>query len=265
MQRHGAGGLGSREPRRPGAATGRATRRVPSSSALAAMLDRHPVHEPANGYGVQFPEAPALGSEAYQPGDRLAVRVGDGRVPRRSLAGLATRPEEQRGSRRRTGDRSEAEQVLAGCRPVEDDPMATAACRASGTAGWRSRRDRCGCAATTRDGWLEQSELLTGRDASDAIAALDAAPANGVPAVPQLAATFVLVTGCPVSGAGRSRLLCQGLSWGGQAPCTHRRRPALGALARLERPGPRRHHLRAASLEVVGDDQGVGVGPGRDV
>jgi len=65
------------------------------------------------------------------------------------------------------------------------------------------------------DGWLEQSEMLTGPDAEDAVAALQSAPAKGDRMCTMaLTGPTIQVTGSDVQG--RVTLdACHGFSWDG--------------------------------------------------
>ena len=65
------------------------------------------------------------------------------------------------------------------------------------------------------DDWLEQSELLTGQDAADALAALEAAPAKG-DRMCTMALTGPVVQVSSAEAQGRVTLdACHGFSWDG--------------------------------------------------
>ena len=65
------------------------------------------------------------------------------------------------------------------------------------------------------DDWLEQSEMLTGQDAADALAALEAAPLAG-DRMCTMALTGPVVQVTSADAQGRVTLdACQGFSWDG--------------------------------------------------
>ncbi|HET9998961.1 MAG TPA: hypothetical protein VFQ17_15685 [Nocardioides sp.] len=129
---------------------------------------------PATGYGVRFFEAAGQHLEAFSPGT-VNKSVGQ-EFPRKSWQGW-----DQAGSNGVlvvAPTQDEAERVLAsfervtgvdanGCTPHPADSTPA-------VAPGDLRLCRYGV-----DDWLEQSELLSGRDAAAAVAALGAAPAKG--------------------------------------------------------------------------------------
>ena len=156
---------------------------VPSSSARAGCVESIACMSPENGYGVQFLDG-SLADMVYAPGELWQYEPGDGTVyPDGAWLGY-----------QRSGDnlvlvvapsRDEAETVLARWSGwVRTTRMATAACLGSGRLRRCPRRAGAAVPLHGDDGWLEQSELLTGQDAGDAVAALEAAPAAEMPSVP---------------------------------------------------------------------------------
>ncbi len=145
---------------------------------------------PTYGYGVQFSDVPSVGLEAYGPG--TVNQSVDGDFPSGSWQGwdaagqarvLVVAP-----------TKGEAERVLGSFEEVKgadangcdsSTPDDTGSFPAPGTLRL------CRYAG---DGWLEQSELLTGQDAVAAAAALDSAPDRPALACPKASGTSVLVT-----------------------------------------------------------------------
>jgi hypothetical protein len=166
---------------------------------------------PENGYGVQFLDG-SLADTAYQPGELWQYEPGDGDVyPTGAWLGY-----------QRAGDnlvlvvtesRALTEQILSTFRHVTDVDANGCATRPEGVimAGEGTLR----LCRYSSDGWLEQSELLTGRDASEAVAALDEAPVSPAKPCPSSAAEFVAVTGVDVTGQVDIDA-CAGASWGDQ-------------------------------------------------
>ncbi len=252
---------------RPGASTGRASPGRPVVERPGAMRRVDRLHARRR--------TATASSSSTAPAGRHGLRA------RRAVAVRARRRE---GLSRRRLARVPALGRQPGPRRRPESRPRPSRCSARYVTTRRRRPDGNGCLPTLRrgrrcpDGQVRLCRYslrrLAGAERAadrprrgDAVAALDAAPASPCQAVPEPAA----MTGSwsvdrrPEMRAGGDSDPCAGLRAGATSTALHRRRPALGALARLERPGPRRHHLRAASLEVVGDDQGVGVGPGRDV
>ncbi len=162
---------------------------------------------PANGYGVQFSDGEAAGFEAFSPGT-VNESVGDD-YPQGSWQGW-----DQAGRTRVlvvAPTREEAEQVLGSFQEVKGVDANGCAPHAEGvTTAAEGTLRLCRYAA---DGSLEQSEVLVGQDAADAVAALDAAPVSPAKPCPSSAAEFVAVTGHDVSGQV-SIDACAGVSWG---------------------------------------------------
>jgi hypothetical protein len=165
---------------------------------------------PATGYGVRFFEGADTRVEAFSPGT-VNLSVGE-EFPSGSWQGW-----DQAGS---TGvfvvaaTRDEAEQVLRtfdrvrdvdgnGCSPRFGDGSEAA------TRGGQVRLCRY-----DDQGWLEQSEVLTGQDASDAVTALDAAPAEETHSCPMpKQMTRVEVTAGDLLGNVELSDTCQGFGW----------------------------------------------------
>ena len=181
-----------------------------------AMRDMILCTEPANGYGVMFFDGSAA-DLAYRAGHIWKYEAGGSTAyPADAWLGY------QRGGD--TGDNivmvigpdhATTERVLAsfepitgadanGCTPHPVDPAAAVV---EGTL----RLCRYGV-----DDWLEQSELLTGQDAEDARAALEAAPEKGH-RMCTMALTGPVVLAYSADTQGRITLdACQGFAWGGQ-------------------------------------------------
>ncbi len=181
-----------------------------------AMRDMILCTEPANGYGVMFFDGSAA-DLAYKAGHIWKYDAGEyATYPPGAWLGY------QRGGD--TGDnivmvvgpdRETTEQVLAsferiteadanGCTPHPVDPALAVA---DGTL----RLCRYGV-----DDWLEQSELLTGKDAVDAQAALEAAPAKGE-RMCTMALTGPVVLAYSAEAQGRVTLdACHGFAWAGE-------------------------------------------------
>ena len=166
---------------------------------------------PATGYGVRFFEATGQHLEAFDPGT-VNESVGE-EFPAGSWQGW-----DQAGSNGVlvvAPTQDEAERVLGsferfsdsdanGCTPHPVDPRPVAA---AGTLLL------CRYAV---DDWLEQSELLTGQDAEDAQAALEAAPAKG-DRMCTMALTGPVVMTYSAETQGRVTLdACHGFVWAGE-------------------------------------------------
>ena len=167
---------------------------------------------PANGYGAQFGEG-ATFDPAKRPGEVWQYQGGD----------LLMFPEGAWLGYQRSDDavvqvvapsRDVAEQVLGsfdrvtdadahGCSPHPVDPAAP-------VPSGQVRLCRYGV-----DDWLEQSELLSGQDAADALTALEAAPAKGDRmCTMELTGPVILVSSA--ESQGRVTLdACQGFGWNG--------------------------------------------------
>ena len=163
---------------------------------------------PMYGYGVQFSEGGGAGFEAFSPG--TVNRSVSEDYPEGSWQGY-----EQAGGTRVlvvAPTQREAEAVLGsfehvtgvdanGCAPRDGEPGKAPA----------------GQVRLCRylDGGLEQSELLTGQDAADAVAALDAAPDRPALACPNVVGSSVVVTSAEKTGVVQLET-CAGLfGWGG--------------------------------------------------
>jgi hypothetical protein len=165
---------------------------------------------PATGYGVRFIEAPGQQLEAFSPGT-VNPSVGE-EFPSGSWQGwdragsngvLVVAPTQAEAERVLGSFRRFADADANGCtpRPVDPGPVA-----ADGTL----LLCRYGV-----DDWLEQSEVLTGQDAEDALAALEAAPAKG-DRMCTMALTGPVVQVYSNETQGRVTLdACQGFSWHG--------------------------------------------------
>jgi hypothetical protein len=168
--------------------------------------------DPGLGYGVQFLEAADF-DFAKRPGVVWEYTPADVAVyPTGAWLGYQQAGDDVVRVVART--RAEAEQVLGsfqridgadanGCAPHAADPMPAVA---------EGELRLCRYAT---DDWLEQSEVLTGQDAVDAIAALQAAPAKG-DRMCTMALTGPWVQVSSADAEGRVTLdACQGFSWSG--------------------------------------------------
>lgn len=185
---------------------------APVVERTSGMRDLILCTEPANGYGVQFQDGAAL-DFVYRPGEVWQYEAGDFAVyPVGAWMGY------QRAGNNVvlvvTADRATTEQVLASYRRVADVDANGCTPRSGNAAGVSPGDGQVRLCRYDEGGWLDQSEVLTGQDASDAMAALDAAPAKGDRMCTAIATPFVLVSG---SGSeGRVALdSCQGLTWDG--------------------------------------------------
>jgi hypothetical protein len=181
------------------------------------MRDMIMCTEPANGYGVMFMDG-ALADLAYSAGHIWQYEKGDDFAAYPDGAWLGY----QRGGD--TGDnivwvvgpdRATTEQVLGsvqritgvdanGCSPEPPDQPSRAA-------EGMVRLCRYGA-----DGWLEQSESLTGQDAAEAVQSLDAAPTGQARRCTlPTDRTYVTVTAGEVQGSVALDQ-CLGFSWDGQ-------------------------------------------------
>ncbi len=172
---------------------------------------------PEQGYGVQFMDASAL-DLAYEPGHIWQYETGDEKgdhavYPDGAWMGY------ERGSGDNlvwvvARDRATVEEILASfVRNTSVDANGCAAHAADAgpdLAGGLVRLCRYGI-----DDWLEQSEVLTGQDAADALAALEAAPAKG-DRMCTMALTGPVVLVSSAEAQGRVTLdACHGFSWDG--------------------------------------------------
>jgi hypothetical protein len=167
--------------------------------------------DPEDGYGVRFFDGAAI-RLAYQPGHIWQYEKGDG----------AAYPDGAwMGYQRSTGDnlvwvvareRATVEQVL-------DSFVRNTSVDANGCAARASDAGPALAEGLVRlcrygvDDWLEQSEMLTGQDAADAIAALEAAPVKGN-RMCTMALTGPTVQVTTADAGGRVTLdACHGFSW----------------------------------------------------
>ena len=172
--------------------------------------------EPANGYGVMFFDGSAA-DLAYQAGHIWKYDAGEyAAYPPDAWLGY------QRGGD--TGDnivmvigpdRATTEQVLASFERITDadangctpHPVDSAPAVAAGAL----RLCRYGV-----DDWLEQSELLTGKDAENALGALESAPVKG-DRMCTMALTGPVVLAYSAAAQGRVTLdACHGFVWAGE-------------------------------------------------
>ena len=166
---------------------------------------------PVNGYGVRFLDGSAI-RLAYEPGHVWQYREGAVRTdyPVGSWLGY------QRGSGDNlvwvvARDRATVEQVLATFQ-VNDDGNGCAAHWGDGPAVAEGTVRLC---RYDLEGWLEQSELLTGQDAADAVAALQAAPAKGDRMCTMQASGPTVQVTAPDARGMVTLDACQGYNWDG--------------------------------------------------
>jgi hypothetical protein len=166
---------------------------------------------PANGYGVRFADVPDEGFEAFGPGTVNASVGGD--FPAGSWQGW----DAAGGSRVLVvaPTQAEAEQVLGSFASLGDDDPDGNGClprlsdRQVAVPGGQVRL----CRYDVR-GRLEQSEVLTGQDASDAVTALEAAPAEEMHSCSMSAnLTRVEVTSGEAFGSVELSDTCPGFGW----------------------------------------------------
>jgi hypothetical protein len=165
---------------------------------------------PMYGYGVQFLDGGSgVSTEAFSPG--TVNRSVSGDYPKGSWQGY-----EQAGGTRVlvvAPTREEAEAVLGSFEHVTGVDANGCAPHAEGvTLAVQGTLQLCRYSV---DGQLEQSEVLTGQDAADAVAALDAGPASPAKPCPSPTAEYVMVTGSDVSESGQVSLdACAAVIWG---------------------------------------------------
>ena len=172
--------------------------------------------DPQQGYGVYFWVA-AAADLAYQPGEVWQYERGDTALyPDGAWLGY------ERGAEDNTvtvvaPDRTTAEEILATF--VHNTSVDANGCPAHATetgpdlAEGLVRLCRYGL-----DDWLEQSELLTGKDAADAVAALEAAPAKGDRmCTMEVTGPTISVTSAEGQGSVVGLSACQGFTWLGEA------------------------------------------------
>jgi hypothetical protein len=165
---------------------------------------------PMYGYGVQFLDGTSgVSIEAFSPGT-VNRSVSDD-YPKGSWQGY-----EQAGRTRVlvvAPTKEEAEEVLGSFQHVTGVDANGCAPHAEGvTLAAEGTLQLCRYSV---DGRLEQSEVLRGQDAADAVAALDSAPASPAKPCPSPTSGYVMVTGADMSSSGQVSLdACAGVSWG---------------------------------------------------
>jgi hypothetical protein len=173
---------------------------------------------PELGYGVRFFDGSAI-SLAYEPGHIWQYGwEGENQVkvyPKDAWLGY------QRGSGDNlvwvvAEDRATAEQVIGSFRRNEGVDAYGCPAREFATAP-PSGQDEVRICRYGSDQWLQQSELLTGQDAVDAVAALDAAPVQQMHSCPiREERTWVDVMAGSRPGNVQIMAGCSGVGWGGQ-------------------------------------------------
>ncbi len=172
--------------------------------------------DPQNGYGVQFFDGSAA-DLAYRAGQVWQYEKGDAEAAYPEGAWLGY----QRGGD--TGDnivwvvapdRATVEEVLESF--VRNASVDANGCAAHATdAGPDLAEGLVRLCRYGIDDWLEQSELLTGQDAADALAALESAPAKG-DRMCTMALTGPVVQVTSADARGRVTLdACHGFAWDG--------------------------------------------------
>ena len=208
---------------RPTGATASWTTGVAVEATLAHPVVQRPggasidiLCDPQNGYGVQFFDGSAA-DLAYRAGQVWQYEKGDAEAAYPEGAWLGY----QRGGD--TGDnivwvvapdRATVEEVLASF--VRNASVDANGCAAHATdAGPDLAEGLVRLCRYGIDDWLEQSELLTGQDAADALAALESAPAKG-DRMCTMALTGPVVQVTSADAQGRVTLdACHGFAWDG--------------------------------------------------
>ena len=249
-QRHGPGRLGSRIARR--LVRRRRQPRPSGRGATRGSVGRHPVHARA---GLRRAVHGRVGADlAYEPGHVWQYETGDDKgdhavYPDGAWLGY------ERGSATTSCGWSPTtaptvEEVLASF--VRNTSVDANGCAAPPTDSGPELAE--GLVRLCRygiDDWLEQSEMLTGQDAADALAALEAAPAKGDRMCTMaLTGPVVLVSSADAQGRVTLGRLPR-LQLGRRRARPDRRRPLLGALAGLER-GRRGRRADARRVPAVG-------------
>jgi hypothetical protein len=167
--------------------------------------------DPASGYGVRFLDGAAI-NLAYPPGHIWQYEKGDvEEYPDGSWLGY------EQGSGDNlvwvvAKDRATVAQVLGSFRSNEDvDPNG---CAARGGDGASVEAGSLRLCRYDMDGWLEQSELLGGADAAEAVEALEAAPARDPERVctMEISGPTVQLTSADAEGS-LTLNACQGFTW----------------------------------------------------
>jgi len=171
--------------------------------------------EPANGYGVMFFDGSAA-DLAYKAGHIWQYEKGDGGAAYPEGAWMGY----QRGGGNGDNivwvvgaDRATVEGVLESF--VRNTSFDANGCTANGDQGPAVADGLVRLCRYDIDGWLQQSEMLSGQDATDALAALESAPPTG-DRMCTMALTGPTVSVTSAGGLGVVTLdACQGINWAG--------------------------------------------------